>query len=102
MTEWLTSPGLRSPTKGTNPRPPLLLQITDNYTGRRWQRDQIALPPFTDWERFMCKKCAQLDEKIVHCKALSRHITDQFTLDGIANLIGQYEAEKRELHPNKE
>ena len=50
----------------------------------------------------MCKKCAQLDEKIVHYNALSRHITDQFTLDGIANLIGQYEAEKHELHPNKE
>jgi hypothetical protein len=57
---------------------------------------------FTDRERFMCKKCAQLDEKIVHYNALSRHITDQFTLDGIGNLIGQYEAEKRELHPNKE
>ena len=77
------------------------MQITDNYTGRRWQRDEFALPPF-HWERFMCKKCAQLDEKIVHYNALSRHITDQLTLDGIANLIGQYEAEKRELHPNKE
>ena len=50
----------------------------------------------------MCEKCAQLDEKIVHCKALSRLITDQPTLDGIAILIGQYEAEKRELHPNYE
>ena len=40
----------------------------------------------------MCEKCAQLNEKIVHCKALSKHITDQLTLDGIAILIGQYEA----------
>ena len=62
----------------------------------------VALPPFTDWERFMCEKCAQLDEKIVHCKALSRQITDQPTLDGIAILIGQYEVQKRELHPNQE
>jgi hypothetical protein len=38
----------------------------------------------------------------VHCKALSKHITDQLTLDGIAILIGQYEAQKRELHPNQE
>ena len=50
----------------------------------------------------MCKKCAQLDEKIVDCKALSKQTTDQPTLDGIAILIGQYEAQKRELHPNKE
>ena len=79
-----------------------MLQITDNCTGRRWQRDRFALPPVTDWERIMCEKCAQLDEKIVHCKALSRQITDQPTLDGIAILIGQYEAQKRDLHPNKE
>jgi hypothetical protein len=79
-----------------------LLQITDNYTGRRWQRDGFRSRLFTDWERFICKKCAQLDEKIVHYNALSRHIADQLTQDGIANLIGQYEAEKRELHPNKE
>ena len=50
----------------------------------------------------MCEKCAQLNEKIVHCKALSQHITDQLTLDGIAILIEQYEAQKRELHPTQE
>ena len=49
----------------------------------------------------MCEKCAQLDEKIVDCKALSKQTDDQPTLDGIAILIGQYEAQKRELHPNK-
>jgi hypothetical protein len=48
----------------------------------------------------MCEKCAQLDGKIAHCKALARQIIDQRTLDGIATLIGQHEAEKRELHPN--
>jgi hypothetical protein len=62
----------------------------------------VALPPITDWERFMCKKCVQLDEKIVRCKALSKHTTDQLTLEGITILIGQYEAQKRELHPHKE
>jgi hypothetical protein len=50
----------------------------------------------------MCEKCAQLDEKIVHCKALSKHTADQLTLDGIAILIWQYETQKRDLHPNKE
>jgi hypothetical protein len=48
----------------------------------------------------MCEKCAQLGEKIVHCKRL-KQTTDQPTLDGIAILIGQYEAQKRELHPNR-
>ncbi|MDA9528123.1 hypothetical protein ACM42_06695 [Bradyrhizobium sp. CCBAU 25338] len=50
---------------------------------------------------FQCEKCAQLNEKIVHCKALSTHTTHQLALDGIAILIGQYEAQKRELHPNQ-
>jgi hypothetical protein len=64
---------------------------------------RVCAPAFhKDWEHFMCEKCVQLDEKIVHYKALSMQITDQPTLDGIAILIGQYEAQKRELHPSKE
>jgi hypothetical protein len=64
---------------------------------------RVCAPAFSRIGSVSCaKNCAQLDEKIVHYNALSRHITDQLTQDGIANLIGQYEAEKRELHPNKE
>jgi hypothetical protein len=47
----------------------------------------------------MCAKCIELDEKIAHHKALAIRITDQLTLDGIALLVEQYEAQKRELHP---
>ena len=47
----------------------------------------------------MCEKCIELDEKIARYKTLATRITDQLTLDGIALLVEQYEAQKRELHP---
>jgi len=47
----------------------------------------------------MCEKCAQLDEKVLRCNALSKQITDPLTLNGIAILVGQYEAQRRALHP---
>ncbi|MCP1973109.1 hypothetical protein [Bradyrhizobium elkanii] len=75
--------------------------ITDNYTGRRWQRDRFALPPFTDWERVMCEKCVELDGKIAHLKALSPNVTDELTLAGMALLTKHYEDQKRELHPEQ-
>ncbi|WP_283843081.1 MULTISPECIES: hypothetical protein [unclassified Bradyrhizobium] len=40
-----------------------------------------------------------MDEKIAHYRSLRMRITDQLTLDGLALLIEQYEAEKRKLHP---
>ncbi|MHC1946094.1 hypothetical protein IF803_17070 [Bradyrhizobium sp. UFLA06-06] len=78
------------------------MQITDNYTGRRWQRDRFALPPLRDRERAMCEKCVELNGKIAHLKALSVHITDEQTLEGVAVLTKRYEALKLELHPGKD
>jgi hypothetical protein len=50
----------------------------------------------------MCEKCAEIDKKIEHYKNLSFLITDQRTLDGIKQLIGQLEAEKAAMHPEQE
>ena len=47
----------------------------------------------------VCNKCSELDEKIAHYRSLRMRITDQLTLSGLSLLIEQYEAEKRELHP---
>jgi hypothetical protein len=47
----------------------------------------------------MCEKCAEFDKRIAHYRELSMRTTDQPTLEGIALLIKQYEAQKRELHP---
>ena len=46
----------------------------------------------------MCKRCAELDDKIEHYKRISTYVTDQLTLDGIAGLIRQMMAEKAALH----
>ncbi|MGX1106230.1 hypothetical protein AB7M47_004613 [Bradyrhizobium elkanii] len=46
----------------------------------------------------MCEKCAEFDKRIVHYTELSMRTTDQLTLEGIALLIEQYEAQKRESH----
>ena len=47
----------------------------------------------------MCKKCAEFDKRIAHYRELSMRTTDQPTLEGIALLIKQYEAQKSELQP---
>jgi len=49
----------------------------------------------------MCKKCAELEKKIAHWRALSRSILDDRTLEGIEMLIQQYEAQKQSLHPKE-
>ncbi|MGX1102569.1 MULTISPECIES: hypothetical protein [Bradyrhizobium] len=49
----------------------------------------------------MCEKCVELDGKIEHLKALSIHVTDEFTLAGMALLTKHYEDQKRELHPEQ-
>jgi hypothetical protein len=49
----------------------------------------------------MCEKCAEFNEKIARCKAISTRVTDQLTLSGIALLIERYETQKRELHPEQ-
>ena len=50
----------------------------------------------------MCEKCEQLDRQIEHYRMLSRRITDQLTLSGIALLIERYEVRKLELHHEPE
>jgi hypothetical protein len=47
----------------------------------------------------MCEKCAEFDKRIAPYRELSVRTTDQPILEGIALLIKQYEAQKRELHP---
>ncbi|UGY15859.1 hypothetical protein WDM22_28755 [Bradyrhizobium septentrionale] len=47
----------------------------------------------------MCAKCVELDERSVHYAALARTITDRQTVDGMAQLIAEHEAQKRKLHP---
>jgi hypothetical protein len=46
----------------------------------------------------MCGKCSELDEKIAHYRRMAVHITDQLTLDGIAELIKLRTAEKAAIH----
>jgi hypothetical protein len=50
----------------------------------------------------MCERCVELDAKIDHHQKLARMITDQRTLDGIAKVIEEANAEKAALHPEQE
>jgi hypothetical protein len=47
----------------------------------------------------MCEKCVELDAKIDRYKQMARMITDRRTLDGIAKIIEEANAEKAALHP---
>lgn len=47
----------------------------------------------------MCDRCAELDEKIAHLQLLSGRITDRMTREAIAFIVAEYEAQKRQLHP---
>jgi hypothetical protein len=47
----------------------------------------------------MCGQCDQIDIKIKRLQVIARRILDQQTLDGIAELIAELEAEKAALHP---
>jgi hypothetical protein len=49
---------------------------------------------------FMCSHCDQIDAKIKRLQALARRMLDQQTLDGIAELIAELEAQKAALHPD--
>jgi hypothetical protein len=48
----------------------------------------------------MCSRCNEIDAKINHLRDVARRMLDQQTLDGIARLIAELEAEKAGLHPN--
>lgn len=47
----------------------------------------------------MCVKCVKIDEKIAHYRRLAASITDQLTIDRIADLIREMQATKAKLHP---
>ena len=47
----------------------------------------------------MCDKCVEIDRKILRLKELARRMPDRQTLDGIAALIAELEAQKADLHP---
>ena len=44
-------------------------------------------------------KCVEIDRKIWHFKDLAKRLQDQQTLDGIAAMIAELEAQKVDLHP---
>ena len=47
----------------------------------------------------MCNTCNELDEKIVHYKKIQSAMTDQVTIERIAALVAELEAQKVALHP---
>lgn len=49
----------------------------------------------------MCDKCKEIDKTIQHYQRISWAITDQFTIDGINELIVRLEAQKAALHPDQ-
>jgi hypothetical protein len=50
---------------------------------------------------FMCSECIQIDRKIEHLRTLALRLSDQQTLNGIADLIAELEAKKLALHPQQ-
>jgi hypothetical protein len=50
----------------------------------------------------MCGECIEIDRKIERLRTLALRISDQQTLNGIADLIAELEAKKQDLHPKNE
>ena len=68
------------PTPGTKPARSRRLMITYAYAGP------------------MCEKCKRIDDRIARYQLLRSRISDQQTLDGVARLIKELEAQKENLH----
>jgi hypothetical protein len=47
----------------------------------------------------MCSRCNEIDAKINRLRDVARRMLDQQTLNGIARLIAELEAQKAALHP---
>jgi hypothetical protein len=47
----------------------------------------------------MCGTCDRLDGKIEHYKKVMSAMTDQLTIERIAALVAELEAQKARLHP---
>jgi hypothetical protein len=46
----------------------------------------------------MCEKCDELDKRIARIRALAARITDEMTLQGIADIVAEHLAQKLALH----
>ena len=49
----------------------------------------------------MCEKCDELDEKIEQYRKILLSIGDQITVERLAGLIGDLQAQKATLHPEQ-
>ena len=49
----------------------------------------------------MCDKCAELGKKIEHYRKILLSIGDQITVERLAGLIGDLQAQKATLHPEQ-
>jgi hypothetical protein len=54
--------------------------------------------PTTEWNFGMCNACERLDEKIEHYKKVMSAMTDRLTIERIAVLVAELEAQKAKLH----
>ena len=50
----------------------------------------------------MCDTCGRLDEKIAHYRKVMSAMTDQLTIERIAALVLELEAQKVALHPKRQ
>ena len=50
-------------------------------------------------EYFMCRHCNEIDARIKRLQDIARRMLDQQTLDGIASLVAELEAQRASLHP---
>lgn len=50
----------------------------------------------------MCRKCDEIDAKIIRYKRIASQINDQVLQDGLAGLLEKMLAEKASLHPEQE
>jgi len=50
----------------------------------------------------MCEKCKAIDDQIARFRRLGAQVSDPQTLEGIARLIAELEAQKRALHPEQQ
>ena len=50
----------------------------------------------------MCEKCKAIEDQTARYRRLAAQVSDSQTLEGIAQLIAELEAQKRALHPEQE
>jgi hypothetical protein len=49
----------------------------------------------------MCDKCDELDKKVEHYRRILLSIGDQITVERLAGVIGDLQAQKATLHPEQ-